>query len=65
MQREKTAEYDGDAVKEMQDKGVTLISLTDEEKQQFRDAVSDIYSLVETKVEHPELFQRILDKTAE
>lgn len=65
VQREKTAEYDTDAVKEMQDKGVTLIQLTDDEKQQFRDAVSDIYALVETKVEHPELFKRILDKTAE
>lgn len=65
VQREKTAEYDKDAVQEMQEKGVTLISLTDEEKQQFRDAVSDIYSLVETKVEHPELFRRILEETTE
>lgn len=65
VQREKTAEYDGDAVAEMQEKGVTLIQLTDEEKQQFRDAVSDIYGLVETKVEHPEVFQKILDATAE
>lgn len=64
VQREKTAEYDEDAVAEMQEKGVKFIELSDEEKQQFRDAVSDIYNLVETKVEHPKVFQDILDETA-
>ena len=65
MQREKTAEYDKDAVIDMQDKGVTLVTLTDDEKQQFRDAVTDIYPLVKEKMEHPELFDQVLAETQE
>lgn len=65
VQREKTAEYDKDAVTDMQDKGVTLVMLTDDEKQQFRDAVTDIYPLVKEKMEHPELFDQVLEETQE
>ena len=65
VQREKTAEYDKDAVTDMQDKGVTLVTLTDDEKQQFRDAVTDIYPLVKEKMEHPELFDQVLAETQE
>lgn len=65
VQREKTAEYDEDAVVDMQDKGVTLITLTDDEKQQFRDAVADIYPLVKEKMTHPELFDQVLELTQE
>ena len=47
----------------MQNKGVTLVTLTDEEKQQFRDAVNNIYPLVKEKMKHPELFDQVLEKT--
>lgn len=63
VQRQKTAEYNGDAISDMQNKGVTLVTLTDEEKQQFRDAVNNIYPLVKEKMKHPELFDQVLEKT--
>lgn len=63
VQRQKTQEYEQEAIDDMIQKGVTYIELTSDEREQFRQAVTDIYPLIESKMEHPDLFKQIIEKT--
>lgn len=63
VQRKQTAIYNDEAAGKMTEAGAQVIKLTDEELGVFRETVSGIYDLIETKVDNKELFQSILKAT--
>ena len=63
VQRTQTAIYNDEAAGKMAEAGANVIKLTDEELGVFRESVSGIYDLIETKVDDKELFQSILKAT--
>ena len=63
VQRKQTAVYNEAATGKMEEAGTKVIELTDEELGVFRESVSGIYDLIETKVDNKDLFQSILKAT--
>ena len=64
FQREKAAFYEEDSIKKMQEYGTKVISLTDDERTQFRNAVSSVYDLVKSKMDNPELLDETLKESS-
>lgn len=63
-QRERATFYEEDSIAKMEEYGTKVVFLTDEERVQFREAVSSVYDLVKTKMANPELLDKTLELTS-
>ena len=61
-QRERSQQLEGEILDKFADQGVTVTEITPEQKELWRDAAveADIYSLVKSKMEHPEYLDELL-----
>ena len=61
-ERGSAQEYEQDRIKKIEeDKTTEIIYLTDEERNQFKEAVKEVNSLVKEKMDHPELFDMAME----
>lgn len=61
-ERGSAQEYEQDRIKKIEeDKTTEIIYLTDEERNQFKEAVEEVNSLVKEKMDHPELFDMAVE----
>ena len=64
FQRERSQELETDILANFDEQGITVTTLTQEQKQPWQQAVIDaeIYELVKSKMNNPEYLDQLLDK---